>query len=132
MNREEEHDIFTRDIFKCIIHVDSSEHNFCITMIIRTVAKNKISFSKICLLWIVFICTLIFPMNFKSNISVKNIISEKKIISIDKTKTYITDTLEEENEEKKSMSIAEIWAGITILLILYDSYFYGVLRTNKK
>ena len=63
---------------------------------------------------------------------IKNIISEKKIISIDKTKTYITDTLEEENEEKKSMSIAEIWAGITILLILYDSYFYAVLRTNKK
>lgn len=125
--------IFLQEIFSNVLSMSTvASIIFAITMIIRTVAKNKISFSKICLLWIVFICTLIFPMNFKSNISVKNIISERKIISIDKTKTYITDTLEEENEEKKCVSIAEIWAGITILLILYDSYFYAVLRTNKK
>ena len=67
--------IFLQEIFSNVLSMSAvASIIFAITMIIRTVAKNKISFSKICLLWIVFICTLIFPMNFKSNISVKNII----------------------------------------------------------
>lgn len=54
---------------------------FVIIICIRSLLKKKISFSKINLLWIVFICTLIIPIKFSSYLSIKNFLPEANSIS---------------------------------------------------
>ncbi len=54
---------------------------FVLIMCVRQLLKNKISFSKLNLLWIVFICTLIIPIRFSSPLSIKNFLPEEKSIS---------------------------------------------------
>lgn len=57
---------------------------FALTLCVRYFLKKKLRFSKINLLWIVFICTLIIPIKFSSHLSIKNFLpSEKQISFID-------------------------------------------------
>lgn len=57
---------------------------FALTLCVRYFLKKKLRFSKINLLWIVFICTLIIPIKFSSHLSIKNFLpSEKQIPFID-------------------------------------------------
>lgn len=61
---------------------------FILILIIRAHLKKKMSFSKISLLWIVFICTLIIPINFSSQLSIKNFIPLEDVAMVDLNKTY--------------------------------------------
>ena len=64
---------------------------FIITLAFRKILQNKITSSKQCLLWIVFVCTLIFPINFSSRLSIKNLgyESPKENVIIDFSKTIL-------------------------------------------
>ena len=51
---------------------------FLMTILVRKLIKNKVSSSRLCLLWIIFICTLIFPLKFSSPLSIRNFINHNK------------------------------------------------------
>lgn len=74
-----------------------------IILVIRNFLKNKISLSKLSLLWIIFIIVLIFPINFSSRLSIKNYINidnDEKII-LDISNSYSL-------EEKQDVNIKEV------------------------
>lgn len=71
---------------------------FVLILCVRYFLKKKLRFSKINLLWIVFICTLIIPIKFSSHLSIKNFFpSEKQISFID-----MENAFEFANQELKS------------------------------
>ena len=62
---------------------------FLMTILVRKFVKNKVSSSRLCLLWIIFICTLIFPLKFSSPLSIRNFINHNKSsVIIDLANSY--------------------------------------------
>lgn len=74
---------------------------FIFTLCIRYFLKKKLCFSKINLLWIVFICTLIIPIKFSSRLSIKNFLpSEKPISFIDMENAFEFANSDVKNENQ--------------------------------
>ena len=86
------------------------------------------------MLWIVFVCTLIFPINFSSRLSIKNLgyESPKENVIIDFSKTYKAEKEEtnlNENQYAKYRSCT--WFATSIVLIIYDVLLYSNMLGKK-
>ena len=107
---------------------------FIITLAFRKILQNKITSSKQCLLWIVFVCTLIFPINFSSRLSIKNLgyESPKENVIIDFSKTYKAEKEETNlNENQYAKYISCTWFATSIVLIIYDVLLYSNMLGKK-
>lgn len=101
---------------------------FLMTMLIRKIIKNKISSSKLCLLWIIFICTLIFPLRFSSPLSIKNFINHSKnSVIINFTNSYDLNNASADVVVKHNLYndyIPVMWITISALLLLKDALIH--------
>lgn len=107
---------------------------FIITLAFRKILQNKITSSKQCLLWIVFVCTLIFPINFSSRLSIKNLCYEspKENVIIDFSKTYKAEKEETNlNENQYAKYVSCTWFATSIVLIIYDVLLYSNMLGKK-
>ena len=107
---------------------------FIITLAFRKILQNKITSSKQCLLWIVFVCTLIFPINFSSRLSIKNLgyESPKENVIIDFSKTYKAEKEETNlNENQYAKYVSCTWFATSIVLIIYDVLLYSNMLGKK-
>ena len=107
---------------------------FIITLAFRKILQNKITSSKQCLLWIVFVCTLIFPINFSSRLSIKNLgyESPKENVIIDFSKTYKAEKEETNlNENQYAKYVSCTWFATSIVLIIYDVLLYSNMLGRK-
>lgn len=94
--------IFLEKIFANILSMSTiASFIFILTLCVRYFLKKKLRFSKINLLWIVFICTLIIPIKFSSHLSIKNFLpSEKQISFIDMENVFEFANLEVKSENQ--------------------------------
>ena len=117
---------------------------FLLILIARKCLKNKVSFKKLSLLWIVFIIVLIFPINFSSRLSIKNYIPDNKTITIDISKTYdFGDSNFDDKNAKKAVQydvnnkisyirpISLIWILIAVGSTLKDIILYNTFLFSK-
>lgn len=117
---------------------------FLLILIARKCLKNKVSFKKLSLLWIVFIIVLIFPINFSSRLSIKNYIPDNKTITIDMSKTYdfgnsnfddenVNDVVQYDVNNKISYirTISLIWILIAVGSTLKDIILYNTFLFSK-
>lgn len=93
--------VFLEKVFADILSMSTiASLIFILTLCVRCFLKKKLRFSKINLLWIVFICTLIVPIKFSSHLSIKNFLpSEKQISFIDMENVFeLNPEIKSENQ----------------------------------
>ena len=111
-------------------------------MLARKVLKNKVDFSKICLLWIIFIITLIIPITFSSHLSVKNYIKpniDTQYIdtnngyNISNANLQLNMTSDKINMPNYFLIISYIWILVAIILNTKDMIVYNTfLKVSVK
>lgn len=114
---------------------------FILILFARKLLRNKISFQKLNLLWIVFILVLIFPINFSSKLSIKNYIPNSEKVIIDISNVYKDDsntTTNYSNDIVNTTSInyitilSTIWIAISIVLVVKDIIIYNTILLNNE
>lgn len=109
---------------------------FLMTILVRKLIKNKVSSSRLCLLWIIFICTLIFPLKFSSPLSIRNFINHNKnSVIIDFANSYdFNDNSDDATAGDKSYNyyIPTVWIAVSVLLTLKDLLIYiSILKSVR-
>ena len=114
---------------------------FIVILFVRQFMKNKIDLKTLSLLWIIFIITLIIPLNFESKISIKNFIKPNKTFILNKTEIFENNKTHEDKvigseilkDEEKNFDeiIFYIWCAVVSLLISKDILIYRYLNKNK-
>lgn len=108
---------------------------FLMTILVRKFVKNKVSSSRLCLLWIIFICTLIFPLKFSSPLSIRNFINHNKSsVIIDLANSYDFNNSDSTTVGDKSYNyyIPTVWIAVSVLLTLKDLLIYiSILKSVR-
>ena len=107
---------------------------FLLILLARKLMKNKVSFEKCSLLWIMFIIVLLIPLNFESKLSIKNYIDSDEKFALNRTSNYVSDETTRNydsayvNVDNRKLDIITIgsltWFIIMLLLILKDIFVY--------
>lgn len=113
---------------------------FILVLFARKFLKSKISFSKINLLWIIFILVLIFPIKFSSKLSIKNYIPNPEKVIVDISKSYdlnqvnseLTKNISNEKKIDYIQIISVSWLLVAIILIAKDIISYNTFLHNNK
>lgn len=107
---------------------------FFITVLFRKLLMRRYVSSKVCLLWIVFVCTLIIPIKFSSCISIKNLLPKNDSVIIDMSNTMRLENntnIDESGAKLYSDYIPMIWLITSLTLILRDYYLYRTASGKK-
>lgn len=108
---------------------------FLMTILVRKFVKNKVSSSRLCLLWIIFICTLIFPLKFSSPLSIRNFINHNNSsVIIDLANSYDFNNSDSTTVGDKSYNyyIPTVWIAVSVLLTLKDLLIYiSILKSVR-
>lgn len=132
--------MFVNTLFMNILSMSlAATFSFVLILFARKFLDKKVDVFKKSLLWIIFIIFLLFPINFSSRLSIKNLISEDSttlkmitdnIASYERFKEDVLLSNEEnlKTEDKSVFStfylISLLWIMGTIILISKDTYCY--------
>lgn len=132
--------MFVNTLFMNVLSMSlAATFSFVLILFARKFLDKKVDVFKKSLLWIIFIIFLLFPINFSSRLSIKNLISEDsttfKMITdnIASYKQFKEDVLlsDEEGLKTEDKSVFSIfylisffWIIGTIILISKDTYCY--------
>lgn len=144
--------MLTNTIFLNILSM-SLAASFALSMILfaRKILDKKVSISKLNLLWIIFMLTLIVPINFSSKISIKNFAgTEDSMILLNIKNTYDSigkmdgdEISEVMNQDVKSLdalgieteeiirTLSYVWTFGAFLLICKDVIIYSSISKFK-
>ena len=114
---------------------------FLCILFARKFIKSKVNLKNSSLLWIIFIVVLIIPLNFESQLSIKNFIDTNRTYTLTESKddatnqSSKTDFIAYENVQNKNINyidlLSAIWIIVTISLILKDIYIYKSLDKEE-
>ena len=137
--------VYLKKIFISILSMSTiASVLFLLILLARKLIKNKYSVGKYSLLWIIFIITLIVPLNFKSRLSIKNLINiNEKMYTLNSYDTFyvedtdiLNDTYDFGISKYEKVDYLEIlsfiWFSIVITLTLKDLYVYNTINKINK
>ena len=115
---------------------------FILILFARKLLRNKVTFQKLNLLWIVFILVLIFPINFSSKLSIKNYIPNSEKVIIDISNVYKDDSNNINTSYSNDLAttsstnyitiLSIIWFAITIVFVVKDIIIYNTILLNNE
>ena len=132
--------MFVNTLFMNVLSMSlAATFSFVLILFARKFLDKKVDVFKKSLLWIIFIIVLLFPINFSSRLSIKNLISEDSttfkiitdnIVSYEQSKEDVLYNEEEsfKSEDNNAFSkfylISLLWIIGAIILICKDTYCY--------